>query len=152
MSKLVAESLDESMNEGKFGKGLAMAGLAGAMAFSPMQKAAGQNTTTDSNQTNTEISSETEQLTPILRKVESVSKDKDGNYIIKVEAKSRSQSTLRRIGQMTANSEALHQENPGQQNVQGTIQGSKIIDTETYVENGVYTSTVTVKIPAHNFN
>jgi len=142
---LVAESLDEHLDEGKFGKGLAMAGMAAGLALSPMQKANAQ-TAPQQDKNKTEISSETKSLTPILRNVMSV-EEKDGNYVIKVESKSRDMNTIRRIAQMTANSEALHQKHPGEQSVQGNIKGSQITDSEMFREGNIYVGEITVTIP-----
>ena len=55
MPKLVAESLEE-LNEGKFGRGLATAGLATAMALSPMAKSHAQSSVpSDDGKAKTEI-------------------------------------------------------------------------------------------------
>jgi hypothetical protein len=51
------------------------------------------------------------------------------------------------MAQMTANSEALYQQNPGKRKVEGFVSGSKVTDSDYFREGTTYIGEITVTIP-----
>jgi hypothetical protein len=145
MAQLVAESLNEHLDEGKLGRLAVAVALGAGLAFAPGAKAQAQSHSNDKNKT--EISVSNEKITPLLRGVKSLTKS-DGKYSVKVEIKNGDLSRLKQIGRRQctsiSNAEVQQQEKLSQPT---TFKGTHITNADYFkMSDGSYIGEYTVEV------